>query len=564
MKISKMLGLAGLISFILVIANIASISQLQIGFNAERIAKERETEFAQLGIQFQDASDYLTDQVRSYVQTKNKAYYDAYWEEVNETKTREGIMERLGELGVEQEYLNLLEQARQESSELVLIEKAAMDEVEKGNLFGAREPLYSKKYSEMKDEISLLVTEFSTKLNDDAAEEAIKAVSKSKRLFIGVYIWMSLLILTVAATFVLLGKKIKNLQNITKRLDELASNDGDLTARVNITSKDEIGEIANSFNVFTEKIQNIVVDIANETKQVAAASEELTATCAQSSLASEEVARTIGEIAKGAGEQAKDTESGAVNISELGTIMTNELLAIKELGLSADGVEELINEGFQVLDELNNITKENGMVSNEVYNIIMDTNTSAQQIVSASKMIESIADQTNLLALNATIEAARAGESGRGFAVVADEIRNLAEDSTKFTGEIGKVIQTLIVKTKQAVETITKTEEIVLLQTQNVENTSEKFNGIFLSIEEMKNITRRLEEQGRSMDQKREEIIQTIGNLTAIAEENAAGTEEASASVEEQTASMMEIAEASESLSEQADAILGIIGRFEY
>ena len=102
-------------------------------------------------------------------------------------------------------------------------------------------------------------------------------------------------------TFLLLGKKVKTLQTITQRLDELASHDGDLTSRVNITTRDEIGEIAHSFNLFTEKIQNIVVDIANETKHVVVASEQLTATCAQSSLASEEVARTIEEIAKGAG-----------------------------------------------------------------------------------------------------------------------------------------------------------------------------------------------------------------------------------------------------------------------
>ncbi len=564
MKISKLLGIAGLISFILVIANIISIGQLQVGFNAERSAIQREIELEQLGIQLQEASDYLTDQVRNYAQSNNKIYYDAYWEEVNQTKTRENVIIRLKELGVEQEYLTLLEEAENESAALVLTEEIAMDETQKGNLDKARNLLYGEEYSKVKDKITLLVEAFSDEVNEDATKEAIRATNKSKQLFIGVYIWISILILTVATTLLMLRQKIKDLQNITRRLDELASNDGDLTSRINITSKDEIGEIANSFNVFTEKIQNIVVDIANETHHIAVASEELTATCAQSSIASEEVARTIEDIAKGAAEQAKDTESGAMNISVLGNIITNELASIQELGTSTNAVEILIEEGFKVLEELNSITKENGQVSNKVYHIIMDTNTSAQQIVRASKMIENIAEQTNLLALNAKIEAARAGESGRGFAVVAGEIGKLAEDSTRFTAEIGKVIQDLMAKTQDAVEAITQAEQIVVHQTKNVENTSETFNGISVSIDDMKRVGEILAQQGRAMDNKREEIIDIIGNLTAIAEENAAGTQEASATVEEQTASMVEIAEASESVSEQAEAILGIIGRFKY
>lgn len=140
MKISKILGVAGLMSFILVIANIVSISQLQIGFNTERSVKESQLEFEQLGFQLQRSSDYLTDQARSYAQDKNVVYYDAYWKEVNETKTREGVIERLVELGVDEEYLNLLEQAENESGNLVLIEEAAMRETEKGNRKGKPRP----------------------------------------------------------------------------------------------------------------------------------------------------------------------------------------------------------------------------------------------------------------------------------------------------------------------------------------------------------------------------------------------------------------------------------------
>ena len=564
MKISKLLRIAGLISFILVIANIISISQLQMSFNAERSAKERQLELDNLGDQLQAASDYLTDQVRNYAQNGNKAHSDAYWAEVNETKTREGVTGRLVELEVDQEYLNLLKQAEEESAELVLTEEIAMAEAGKGNLDQARILLYGDEYSKAKERISNLIVEFSDKVNNDAMIQAEKATNKSKLLFMVVYIWISLLILTIILTFLLLGKKIKSLQTITKRLDELASNDGDLTSRVNITSKDEIGEIAHSFNVFTEKIQNIVVDIARETKDVARATEVLTDICAQTSLASEEVARTIEDIALGAGDQARDTESGAMNINVLGDIIAKELLSIQELALATDTVESLIGDGFKILEELNDTTKESGHIAKEVYDIIMDTSKSAEKITIASEKIKSIAVQTNLLALNATIEAARAGESGRGFAVVADEIRKLAEDSSSFTNEIENVIQDLMVKTNQAVETTHQAEEITSNQSESVKSTSSKFNGISVSVDNMKKIARILDAQGRGMDRKKEEIIGTVENLSAIAQENAAGTQEASASVEEQAAAMEEIEEASERLFQQSAAILDIIGRFKY
>lgn len=564
MKIAKLLGFAGLISFILIIANIISLSQLQIGFNAERNAAQRQFEIEKLGVQLQDVSDYLTDQVKSYAQDKNKAYHDAYWKEVNETKTREGIIERLIELEVDEEYLNLLKEAERESQQLVLAEGAAIKEIEGGNQDRAKEILNGEEYSQVKDKISILITDFSNGVNGNARQQTQEATSKSKLLFIGVYTCMCLLILMIIMTFLMLGKKVKSLQTITKKLDELASNDGDLTSRVNITTKDEIGEIAHSFNVFTEKIQKIVIDIANEVKQVAMASEELTATCTESSLAAEEVAGAIEEIAKGAGDQAKDTENGAMNINILGNIITKELISIEALTASTDTVETLIDEGFKTLDELKGTTNDNDDISKEIYHIIMNTSESAKQIVTASQMIKSIAGQTNLLALNATIEAARAGEAGRSFSVVADQIRKLAEDSNSFTNKIEKVIQNLIMKTDQAVATMTQVGDIVRHQTEGVKNTSEKFNGISQSINSIKKIATILEAQGRGMGRKKEEIIATVENLMAIAEGNATGTQEASASVEEQTASMEEIAAASERVSQQAEVILGIIGRFKY
>lgn len=173
------------------------------------------------------------------------------------------------------------------------------------------------------------------------------------------------------------------------------------------------------------------------------------------------------------------------------------------------------------------------------------------------------AEQTNLLSLNAAIEAARAGNAGKGFAVVADEIRKLAEQSNQFTSEIDFVIQELTEKTGSSVKAIEEVGVIMESQTVSVNNTMEKFEGISNAIDEIQNIIKNLNDASFVMEGKKEEMIATIENLSAISEENAAGTQEVSATVEEQTASLDEIAGASDSLAILAENLQFEIGKFQ-
>lgn len=347
----------------------------------------------------------------------------------------------------------------------------------------------------------------------------------------------------------------------SKRISEL-----DITEdmpREYMNRRDEIGSLATSFQTITDSLRSFVRQISDTSQQVASSSEELTAISQQSATAAEEVARTLEEIAKGATDQAKDTEEGAVHVEELTKLIEKDQVFVRDLNTATKEINKLKDEGLEILKDLVDKTNHNNIAAQEVNGIIVNTNDSAKKIDSASEMIKNIADQTNLLALNAAIEAARAGEAGRGFAVVAEEIRKLAEQSNSFTEEIATIIRELTNKTSHAVNTMAEVGKIVASQTQSVELTDAKFKGINSAVEKMNQLIVSINKSGEDMDNKKDEIVRIIQNLSAISQQNAAGTEEASASVEEQTASMEEIANASDSLARLAEELQTSIARFK-
>ncbi|OLS01623.1 methyl-accepting chemotaxis protein [Tissierella creatinophila] len=564
MKISRLLKITSVISIILIILNVFAVFELNIGIKAERIAKDRQFQFANLGLQLRDASDYLTNQVRAYVQFGEKIYYDNYWKEVNETQTREKTISKLKEIGAKEEHFLILEKAAESSNNLVKTEEKAMEAIQRGDGETARRLVFDDNYNTSKKEITNLSNLFIEEINKMAENEVKYSSNKSIFLITIVFILITLLILAIIITFVLLAQKIRRLDVVTKKIDELATKDGDLTSKVDMISSDEVGEISNSFNIFIEKVRNIVIEIANISEHVAASSEELTATTNESVIVAGEATKAIYQIAKSVTNQAKETEEGAINIDCLGDLIEDELRQAEKLDSLSKEIILLVNEGYTALNELKESAVKNNNITKEVKNITLETSHSAGKIAKASEMIKNIAEQTNLLALNAAIEAARAGESGRGFSVVADEIRKLAEESTRFTEEITSIIKDLINKTNNSVEFMEEVHNIVESQSENVNNTQDKFEGIAKAIDIIKDAIKTLNDSGHEMGIKKEEIINIIENLSAISEENAAGTQEAAASVEEQEASTMEIANASEELSKQAEAIFKSIGRFKY
>lgn len=326
---------------------------------------------------------------------------------------------------------------------------------------------------------------------------------------------------------------------------------------------DENGLLARSMQEIVKNLRSIVNDIKYSADALSITASEMKTTTAQSALAAEEVAKTVEEIAKGAGEQAENTETGSSHAIDLGKIIDANRILMKDVNHAAESVTEVVNDGLKDVRKLSDITAQNTAATKNIHDIILNTKQSSDRISKASAVINNIASQTNLLALNASIEAARAGEAGKGFAVVADEIKKLAAQSAESTGEIDAIILELNDSVEKAVESIEKVIAITKEQSGSVAETSNKYNAITIAMDEAMRAMEKLNVSEHEMIQAKNNILDMMQTLSAIAEENAAGTEEASSSLEEQSASMEEISQSSRKLADLAQDLQLIITKFK-
>jgi len=273
---------------------------------------------------------------------------------------------------------------------------------------------------------------------------------------------MAMLLATFAAvllaqfgvTMIVAGKVAKPALQAGALLKGIAEGDGDLTKRLRIGTKDEIGALARSFDKFAEKLAGIIGDTKRAVAELKASSGELDEGMLAASAAAHRIDQSIDGViqrslnqAASVEEVSSSVEQIARNIESLDTMIERQKAGVAE---SSASIEELvgaigsIGKNVSSFGDYMNLLIEasdagRGKLSG-VSQLVQDISVRSQGLIDANKVIQSIAAQTNLLAMNAAIEAAHAGDAGAGFAVVADEIRNLAELSQARSKEIAASI----------------------------------------------------------------------------------------------------------------------------
>lgn len=338
---------------------------------------------------------------------------------------------------------------------------------------------------------------------------------------------------------------------------------GDMTVVSKVTSKDEIGTLAQKFNNMISNVRTLLENASNVSHDVADAAQTLAASAQEASASSDEVNRTIDEIAKGATDQAHDTESAAIlagNLDEkFGSLHDNS----REISDNADNVKEINQTGANVLLDLKTKSEENNQSTVRIAGAIKDLEDKSQAIGGILVTISSIAEQTNLLALNASIEAARAGEAGRGFAVVADEIRKLAEESSKSADEIRNIVMMIQDQTGNTVRIMDEFKSNADLQYEAVEEMDKSFEAISESIESVSVQITGIDTFITEMLKDKDAIIASIGNISSVSEETAAASEEVSATMDQQNAAVESVAMSADQLSDLARELSEQINKFK-
>ncbi|RKF19611.1 methyl-accepting chemotaxis protein [Alginatibacterium sediminis] len=320
---------------------------------------------------------------------------------------------------------------------------------------------------------------------------------------------------------IVIGVLIKPLEALHRAMKELNSGTGDLTARVPIVSKDEIGQLAEEINLFFGNIHSLVSNVVEDSVQISSAA---TVSRVSSEEAQSQIRRQQEEVTQVA---AAINEMGAT-AAEVASNAELTANSARESTESCEAGKQVILRNQQQIDSLA------GQLDSAV-STVTELEQNTQDINEILSTIQGIAEQTNLLALNAAIEAARAGDQGRGFAVVADEVRNLSQRTHSSTEEIRSMIERLQSNTKITVKSMEDSQKLA----------SE-------SVEEANRATQTLEEITSSIAQISDMAIQ----ISSAAEEQRAVTEEIGRNTQG-------IQDATDHLTEQSESNLGQVKRLD-
>lgn len=337
---------------------------------------------------------------------------------------------------------------------------------------------------------------------------------------------------------------------------------GDLKETIDINRKDEFGTIGNSFNKMIISLKSLLENIKTSSDTVNEGAKSLKQMSEQVSTATVEVAKTIDEIARTANEQAKDTENGVDKAEILSTSIgeiSDRINVVTDSSKEASGLNE---KGLTVVEELIDKTKDTSESGKALRIAIDKMDEGSKEVGNILNTISAIAEQTNLLALNASIEAARAGDAGRGFAVVAEEIRKLAEGSQQATEQIKSLILDIQDKSRNAVLSLNHTEENLSAQQESVSETGEIFKQISHIISKLNSEVEKVKDLNGRMISDKEQIVNSITNISASSQETSAATEEVSASTEEILATIEELESNTETFDELAEKLLEEVNKF--
>lgn len=321
---------------------------------------------------------------------------------------------------------------------------------------------------------------------------------------------LALALLVSAVNLLLSRRMLAPLQQTAQALLDIAEGEGDLTRRLDVQSRDEVGDVARGFNGFVDKIHQLVREVQSAVASLSRSTESMTEVVSQTQADSRQ--------------QREDTARTVAAIQEMVAAVQEVASSASQAAGAARQADEDALEGDRVVAQtIDSITHLSEDVERSA-DVIMRLGKDADAIGSVVSVISDIAEQTNLLALNAAIEAARAGDQGRGFSVVADEVRTLASRTQQSTEEIQRMIERLQAGSREAVKVMGNSREQSAATTERAAGATRSLQQITASvatISEMNTQIAGAAEQQTAVANEIEISVKAVAGLADKADHNA-------------------------------------------
>lgn len=408
--------------------------------------------------------------------------------------------------------------------------------------------------------VNRLVDSIEKKINQDTKDFEKKAQVRETILMI---IILAVSIFTIFIGTVLISSILRPLMAIRKQLDEIAHGEGDLTKELVIKSKDEIGQLAQTFNHFNASLRDLISQVRSGARQVNETAYTLNESSSEVIEGTREMNEYIKMVSTGAESQREMANQSSVAVEEM-------TIGINQIAENASKASELANEasikakeGSQSLKDLVQKIESIDDFVNKSVSSIKQLSLRSNEIGEILSIIQQISEQTNLLALNAAIEAARAGDSGRGFAVVADEVRKLAEQSSQSAGEIYEIVKQVQDETKTTVHSISQVKDRVQDGKDSASITQGRISEVIKKFEEITSEIQEVSAASEEISAGSEEVSASVQEMATVANQSSEMTQKVVKSSEEHIEEMEKVQNHAQSLSSMSVELNQLVNKFK-